>query len=151
MKITVILILMLMPLAGGAAWYINDLRTQLAISQANEAKLNQALETQEAAITSMRRDFQLQTEQLNAVNNEFAAIRQQNQNLIGKLERHDLGLLAEQRASLVERTINRATAKANRCFEILSGAELTENERNAENGNQFNSECPWLWQPTPAN
>ena len=142
---------MLMPLAGGAAWYINDLRTQLAISQANEAKLNQALETQEAAITSMRRDFQLQTEQLNAVNNEFAAIRQQNQNLIGKLERHDLGLLAEQRASLVERTINRATAKANRCFEILSGAELTENERNAENGNQFNSECPWLWQPTPAN
>lgn len=140
-----------MPLAGGAAWYINDLRTQLAISQANEAKLNQALETQEAAITSMRRDFQLQTEQLNAVNNEFAAIRQQNQNLIGKLERHDLGLLAEQRASLVERTINRATAKANRCFEILSGAELTENERNAENGNQFNSECPWLWQPTPAN
>ena len=151
MKITVILILMLMPLAGGAAWYINDLRTQLAISQANEAKLNQALETQEAAITSMRRDFQLQSEQLNAVNNEFAAIRQQNQNLIGKLERHDLGLLAEQRASLVERTINRATAKANRCFEILSGAELTENERNAENGNQFNSECPWLWQPTPAN
>ena len=151
MKITVILILMLMPLAGGAAWYINDLRTQLAISQANEAKLNQALETQEAAITSMRRDFQLQTEQLNAVNNEFAAIRQQNQNLIGKLERHDLGLLAEQRASLVERTINRATAKANRCFEILSGAELTENERNAENGNQFNSECPWLWQPAPTN
>jgi predicted nucleic acid-binding Zn-ribbon protein len=142
---------MLMPLAGGAAWYINDLRTQLAISQANEAKLNQALETQEAAITSMRRDFQLQTEQLNAVNNEFAAIRQQNQNLIGKLERHDLGLLAEQRASLVERTINRATAKANRCFEILSGAELTENERNAENGNKFNSECPWLWQPAPTN
>lgn len=148
MKVFGILLLMLLPMAGGAGWYVVNLQRALAVSQANEAKLEQAVATNEAAIEAMRRDYALQAEQLQAVNAEFAAIREQNQNLIGKLERHDIGLLGEQKPGLVVRIINRATDKANRCFEILSGAELTEKELEAENGNQFNSECPWLFTPS---
>lgn len=148
MRLFGILLLMLLPMAGGAGWYVLNLQRALEVSQANEAKLEQAVATNEAAIESMRRDYALQAEQLQAVNNEFAAIREQNQNLIGKLERHDIGLLGEQKPGLVVRIINRATDKANRCFEILSGAELTEKELEAENGNQFNSECPWLFTPS---
>lgn len=148
MKVFGILLLMLLPMAGGAGWYVLNLQRALAVSQANEAKLEQAVATNEAAIEAMRRDYALQAEQLQAVNAEFAAIREQNQNLIGKLERHDIGLLGEQKPGLVVRIINRATDKANRCFEILSGAELTEKELEAENGNQFNSECPWLFTPS---
>ena len=148
MKVFGILLLMLLPMAGGAGWYVVNLQRALAVSQANEAKLEQAVATNEAAIEAMRRDYALKAEQLQAVNAEFAAIREQNQNLIGKLERHDIGLLGEQKPGLVVRIINRATDKANRCFEILSGAELTEKELEAENGNQFNSECPWLFTPS---
>ena len=148
MRLFGILLLMLLPMAGGAGWYVLNLQRALEVSQANEAKLEQAVATNEAAIESMRRDYALQAEQLQAVNNEFAAIREQNQNLIGKLERHDIGLLGEQKPGLVVRIINRATDKANRRFEILSGAELTEKELEAENGNQFNSECPWLFTPS---
>jgi len=148
MRLFGILLLMLLPMAGGAGWYVLNLQRALEVSRANEAKLEQAVATNEAAIESMRRDYALQAEQLQAVNNEFAAIREQNQNLIGKLERHDIGLLGEQKPGLVVRIINRATDKANRCFEILSGAELTEKELEAENGNQFNSECPWLFTPS---
>jgi len=46
---------------------------------------------------------------------------------------------------LVQRIINNASDNAMRCFEILSGSPLTDNERNAQNGQEFNSECPFLF------
>jgi hypothetical protein len=146
-KLMLIIVAALIPLALGIFWYVNHLQTQLDISRANEAKLQQAVATNEETIKVLQRDFKLATEELQKVNDEFAAIRKQNQNLIGKLERHDLGLLGEAKPVLVERIINRATVKANRCIEILSGDDLTEDELAAESGNSFNSECPWLWQP----
>ena len=74
-----------------------------------------------------------------------ADIRKQNKTLSNKLGRHDLGNLAENKPGLVEKVITKASGKANRCFELLSGAELTEKEKEATNGKSFNSECPWLF------
>jgi hypothetical protein len=65
--------------------------------------------------------------------------------LSDKLGRHDIGNLAENKPGLVERVINGASIKAGRCFELLSGAPLTDKEKEAENGKSFNSECPWLF------
>lgn len=146
-KLIAIIVIALIPVGLGLWWYVNGLQRALEISRANEAKLQQAVATNEETIQVLQRDFKLATEQLQKVNDEFAAIRKQNENLIGKLERHDLGLLGEAKPVLVERIINRATVKANRCIEILSGSELTEDELNATSGNAFNSECPWLWTP----
>lgn len=146
-KLIAIIVIALIPVGLGLWWYVNGLQKALEISRANEAKLQQAVATNEETIQVLQRDFKLATEQLQKVNDEFAAIRKQNENLIGKLERHDLGLLGEAKPVLVERIINRATVKANRCIEILSGSELTEDELNATSGNAFNSECPWLWTP----
>ena len=146
-KLIAIIVIALIPVGLGLWWYVNGLQRALEISRANEAKLQQAVATNEETIQVLQRDFQLATQELQKVNDEFAAIRKQNENLIGKLERHDLGLLGEAKPVLVERIINRATVKANRCIEILSGSELTEDELNATSGNAFNSECPWLWTP----
>jgi len=146
-KLIAIIVIALIPVGLGLWWYVNGLQKALEISRANEAKLQQAVATNEETIQVLQRDFKLATEQLQKVNDEFAAIRKQNENLIGKLERHDLGLLGEAKPVLVERIINRATVKANRCIEILSGSDLTEDELNATSGNTFNSECPWLWTP----
>jgi hypothetical protein len=52
---------------------------------------------------------------------------------------------------LVQNTVNNATAKAGRCFELLSGAPLTAKESEAKNAKEFNSECPWLFSGIPAN
>ena len=147
LQLIAILVIALSSVGIGAYWYVSNLQKQLQISRANEAKLQQAVATNEETIKVLQRDFQAATQELQKVNDEFAAIRKQNQNLIGKLERHDLGLLGEAKPVLVERIINRATIKANRCIEILSGAELTEDELNATTPNGFNSECPWLWKP----
>jgi hypothetical protein len=71
--------------------------------------------------------------------------RTRNKILAKKLESLDLGLLGAEKPDVVERLINRGTANALRCFELMSGAPLSEKEREAENGKAFNRECPWLF------
>jgi len=145
MKLAGVMALISFVMAGAFYWYYNDTQERMAILNENNAKLEVAVQTSEAAVESLQVDFQRANEELNKVNSEFASIRRQNQVLSDKLGRHDLGNLAENKPGLVERVINGASDKAGRCFELLSGAELTDKEMEAENGKQFNSECPWLF------
>ena len=126
-------------------WYYNDTQERMAILNENNAKLETAVATSEAAVESLQRDFENANKALNEVNEKFANIRKQNKTLSNKLGRHDLGNLAENKPGLVEKVVTKASAKANRCFELLSGAELTDKEKEAKNGKAFNSECPWLF------
>ena len=126
-------------------WYYNDTQERMAILNENNAKLETAVATSEAAVESLQRDFENANKALNEVNQEFANIRKQNKTLSNKLGRHDLGNLAENKPGLVEKVVTKASAKANRCFELLSGAELSDKEKEAKNGKAFNSECPWLF------
>lgn len=41
--------------------------------------------------------------------------------------------------------INKQASDMNRCFELLSGSPLNEREKNANDPEDFNSECPWLF------
>ena len=132
-------------MAGAFYWYYNDTQERMAILNENNAKLEVAIQTSEAAVEQLQVDFQRASEELNKVNTEFADIRRQNRTLSDKLGRHDLGNLAENKPGLVERIITGASKKAGRCFELLSGAELTDKEKEAKNGKSFNSECPWLF------
>lgn len=126
-------------------WYYNDTQERMAILNENNAKLETAVATSEAAVESLQRDFENANKALNEVNEKFTNIRKQNKTLSNKLGRHDLGNLAENKPGLVEKVVTKASAKANRCFELLSGAELTDKEKEAKNGKAFNSECPWLF------
>jgi len=126
-------------------WYYNDTQERMAILNENNAKLETAVATSEAAVESLQRDFENANKALNEVNEKFTNIRKQNKTLSNKLGRHDLGNLAENKPGLVEKVVTKATKKANRCFELISGAELTEQEKGAKNGKAFNSECPWLF------
>ena len=84
-------------------------------------------------------------EELASLNEAYTAIRRQNQQLADKLQEIDLTAAAIANAEGIERAVNRGTENAGRCFELLSGAELTEKERTAKNGIAFNKECPWLY------
>ena len=117
----------------------------MVILVANEAKATLAVQESEKAKKVMEENFQRVTQELKQVNDKFATIRASNNVLSQKLQRHDLGVLANKKPGLVQKIINRATVNANRCFEIESGAKLTEKEKNAKTGKAFNNECPWLW------
>lgn len=129
----------------GFYWYYQNSQKTIAILTGNVARLEVATQLQTETINSLQADFQLANQELARVNTTLAETREQNRILVDKLSEHDLGYLAESRPELVERTINRASDRAGRCFELLSGAQLTEQESQAASAREFNSECPWLW------
>jgi chromosome segregation ATPase len=140
-----ILLVLLLGGSGLFYWYYNDTQARLAELVENNAKLEIAVQTNEAALKSVQEDLAKANEETQKVNDEFSKIRAQNNVLANKLSKHDLGVLGAAKPALVEKIVNNASAKVSRCFELLSGAELTEEEKNATSDKAFNSECPWLW------
>tara|TARA_R110000737_G_scaffold39222_2_gene59171 strand:- start:3649 stop:4104 length:456 start_codon:yes stop_codon:yes gene_type:complete len=151
MKLAGIFAIITVMTVGAFYWYYNDTQERLRILNANNAKLEVAIQISEDAVTSLQESYAKANEELTKVNTEFTAIRQQNRVLSDKLGRHDIGNLAENKPGLVQRVINGASDKAGRCFELLSGAPLTDKEKEAENGKSFNSECPWLFDTYSSN
>ena len=145
MRLAGLFLIVIVVMSGIGYWYYNDTQSRMATLQENNAKLKTAIEINEATIDSMRESQRQLNQEIQRVNGDFARIRRQNQVLADKLADHDIGLLGEAKPGLIDRIIDNASDKAFRCFELMSGAELTEQERNAKNGNAFNSECPWLY------
>ena len=144
-SIKLFLILLVLGGIGAGYVYVQNLQKNLEVAVANNARLETAVATNEATIGALQADYaRIQTE-LNRVNTEFAATRAQNNLLRDRLSNIDLGLLAQTRPDSIERAVNRGTVNAGRCFEILSGSPLTDQEREATSGDEFNRECPWLW------
>ena len=126
-----------------ATW--NHMQAKIEILTANNAKLEGAVQTQKDTIGALESDIQAVNTELNAVNKQMTRTRTRNKILAKKLESLDLGLLGVEKPDVAERIINRGTVNAGRCFELMSGAPLSEKERDAENGKAFNRECPWLF------
>ena len=144
-KLAIVMFMLLLGAGGIGYWYYNDTQERLAILTSNNAKLNTAVELNEQTISSLEQDFAKASSELATLNEQYISIRRQNQALAEKLERIDLTAAAIANAEGIERAVNRGTENAGRCFELLSGAELTDKERNAENDIAFNKECPWLY------
>ena len=144
-KLAIVMFVLLLGAGGIGYWYYNDTQERLAILTSNNAKLNTAVELNEQTISSLEEDFAKASSELATLNEQYISIRRQNQALAEKLERIDLTAAAIANAEGIERAVNRGTLNAGRCFELLSGAELNEKERTAENDIAFNKECPWLY------
>jgi len=129
----------------GGYWYYTDTQKRMAILIENNAQLEIAVATNEQAIASLQADYAAAQAENQRINAAYAEIRRQNSRLADRLSDIDLGLLAAERPDSIERAVNRGTVNAGRCFEILSGSPLTEEEQNATDGETFNKECPWLW------
>ncbi|MDB9980527.1 hypothetical protein OAD61_00295 [bacterium] len=141
-----------MVVAGGGAWYhkstqatIMELTSYNATLTANVDKLEEVNQSNINTIAQMQANFEQQREQYDQLQESFTTIRSQNNQLRDRLGEHDLGALAASKPALVGRVINTASEKAFRCFELESGAPLTDRERSATNGKAFNSECPWIY------
>ena len=140
--------------AGGGYIYVKNLKADLATSEANNAKLEQSVNDQKAVIEQQKKDFtailaanKALDEQNRILSKEFKALDQRFNKINGQGEVRDIGKLAEERSSSVERVVNSATKKAMRCVEIAMGALLTEKEINATKKSQINSECPSIANP----
>ena len=139
---------------AGAGLYVMKLRSDNAILKANQIKLEEAVASQQELIEQQKADF----ETIMAANKKLQVTRdilqKELQNLDDKFnktnasgKKRDIGDLALNRPSSVERVINRASDNALRCVEIAMGALLTEEEINAVTPSEINSECPSLANP----
>ena len=134
-----------MTMGGIGYWYYTDTQKTIAVLTENNAKLELAVATNEETIKAMVADNAAKDAELKRVNDQFASIRRQNQELANKLQDLDMTAAAIANPAGIERAVNRGSENAGRCFELLSGAELTENEKNAKDARSFNKECPWLY------
>jgi len=139
------LLIVIALMGAGGYWYYNDSQARIAVLTENNAKLEVAIQTQTQALESIQADYARASEELTRVNDEFRLIRNQNNVLATKLAEHDIAVLGSARPDSVQRIVNTASKKALRCFELLSGAELTDSEKEAKSAQSFNSECPWLY------
>jgi len=151
-SIKIYFFIVLLGLGGGVVWYYKSTQaTIMELTQYN-AELTATIDEIEGIneqnienIERLRADNERQREQFISVQALINNIRQQNAELRDRLGEHDIGALAAAKPGLVERVINNASSKAMRCFELESGAPLTEQERSAKNAKAFNSECPWIY------
>lgn len=146
MKYLVIVLFTLLSAGSGLGyWYYNKTQAAISILVENNARLDSAVQLNEQTISELESSYAQAQREMDRLNQENIRIRRNNQMLVDRFSDSDIGVAASAKPELVERLINRGTDNAFRCLELLSGAELTEQERNAENGTQFNRECPWLF------
>lgn len=152
LKIAILLIVL--SGVGGAYVYVKSLRADLAISEANNAKLESAVSDQKAVIEQQLKDV----EAIRTAVNEQSKLNEELSKSIDDLkdkfhkvnasgEKRDIGALAEQKPALMRRAINRGTNNAMRCMELATGSPLTEKEKNATKKSEINPECPDLANP----
>jgi type II secretory pathway pseudopilin PulG len=143
---------LLATIGGGVFYYYTSTQNKIEQLTANNATLSanvqilvEANQQTLNAMDQLQEGYQEVQDNFTLLENEFQTIRAQN-NLLGeKFDSNDIGRLAAARPGLIQGIINNASGNAGRCFELLTGSPLTQDERNAENANEFNSECPFLW------
>ena len=152
MKSWIFIGLLLSIMSGAAYFYYSTTQSTIQKLTENNAALeenNKTLETANEQNLSTIKDLEESYEEVQKnyeiLQTRFQEIRSQNNELKERLGNHELGALAAAKPELVENIINNASENALRCFELLSGAPLNEEELNAKNPRQFNSECPWAY------
>ena len=154
LKIAGIMIIIVGVVSGIGYWYYNDTQERLHMLSKNNAKLETATQIQTEAIAQMEKDIKLAHELNLKTELLFADARKQVDNIRDKfnktselLGQRDIGTIAVAKPRPVSKIITKGTENVFRCFEIVSGAPLTEKETNAEKPSQLNSSCPGVANP----
>ena len=133
----------------GAGVYVMKLRSDNAILKANAVKMEEAISDQQELITQQKNDFK-DILAANQKMNELVSVLKKDLDDLDKRfnkKNRDVGKLAIAKTESIERITNGASALATRCIEIASGAELTEEEKNATKKSEINRECPSIANP----
>lgn len=139
---------------AGAGLYVMKLRSDNAILKANQIKLEEAVDSQQQVIEQQKKDYESIMAANKTLQESRDILKAELQNLDDKFnkinasgKKRDIGDLAVNRPSSVERVINQASDNALRCVEIAMGSPLTEKEINAIKPSEINKECPSLANP----
>ena len=134
---------------SGAFAYVMKLRSDNAILEANQIKLELSIESQKKVIAKQKEDFSKILEANNKMNTLVNNLQKDIDALDKRFNKgaRDFGKLAENKPKLVEKLINRGSDRAGRCIDIAGGSPLTEKELLATKKSEINTECPSIANP----
>ena len=134
---------------AGAGMYVMKLRSDNAILKANQLKLESAVADQQELLESQKKDFEEILAANQKMNELVSVLKKDLDDLDNRFNKggRDFGKVAIEKTDAINRIINKGSDNATRCIEISSGAELTEEERNATKKSEINRECPGIANP----
>tara|TARA_R110000822_G_scaffold2176_3_gene10515 strand:- start:2006 stop:2479 length:474 start_codon:yes stop_codon:yes gene_type:complete len=142
-KIKMLLILtVVIGAVGFGAWkYYQYTQEQIRIYAVNAATAELAQQQAEAAVESLKRDMVEIQAQFTAVSSKFEVAKGRVDALEDKLSEHEIGDLAQKKPKLIEKIIDKGTQDVLRCYEILTGSPLTEDEIAVTKKSKANTTC----------
>ncbi len=154
LKIALMMGVLMAAMAGLGYWYYQDTQKKMAILHENNAKLETATKVQEETIKQIESDLDMVNSIAASTTKELVEARQQVETIRGKFNKQskllgsrDLGKMAISKAKPIKKIINKGTVNSLRCFEIMSGQPLTEEEQNATKPSRLNNMCPSIANP----
>ena len=142
-KIKMLLILtVVIGAVGFGAWkYYQYTQEQIRIYAVNAATAELAQQQAEAAVESLKRDMVEIQAQFTKVTSQFEVAQGRVDALENKLSEHEIGNLAQKKPKLIEKIIDKGTQDVLRCYEILTGSPLTEDEIAVTKKSKANTTC----------
>jgi predicted negative regulator of RcsB-dependent stress response len=142
-KIKMLLILtVVIGAVGFGAWkYYQYTQEQIRIYAVNAATAELAQQQAEAAIESIKRDMVEIQAQFTKVTSQFEVAQGRVDALENKLSEHEIGNLAQKKPKLIEKIVDKGTKDVLRCYEILTGSPLTEDEIAVTKKSKANTTC----------
>ena len=118
------ILIIVLGLVGGVVYggwyYYKDTQARIQILTENSAKLEVATQQQEMTISTLVDDAEKYRELNKDLNIKLEAANDYKNELIGKLRKHDLSRLSQQKPGLVEKRINNGTKKLFESFESIT-------------------------------
>ena len=105
----------------GAKYYYDTTQNKIAILQDSNAKLELVAETNQNTINQLQADNEKMNKLSGELQLELAEATKYKDELINKLQKHDLTRLSLKKPGLIEKRINNGTKKLFESFESLTG------------------------------
>ena len=122
--IKIYILIVILGLVGGVVYggwyYYKDTQARIQTLTENSAKLEIAATTQKNTIDTLVADAKKYAELNNQLQKKLEKANDYKNTLIGKLRKHNLARLSQQKPGLVEKKINNGTKKLFESFESLT-------------------------------
>jgi len=110
----------------GAKYYYDTTQNKIAVLQDSNAKLELVAETNQNTINQLQEDNAKMNQLSSELQKDLAEATKYKDELINKLQKHDLTRLSLKKPGLIEKRINNGTKKLFESFESLTGNTTTE-------------------------
>ena len=125
-RLKIALVFIILAGAGGGLFYVKQLQSNLEIQRLNNAKLEQAVETSQQSLATLKADNARLNTLTDTLNTELDKSEQYGDELRATLSKHNLTHLANKKPGLIEKRMQNATNKLWDNLESITSNTPTE-------------------------